>query len=400
MAKPSVTNSYPAVLDAGHRLAQPVPVMNVNAAGAVGRREVLQSVAVAGAGAAAVGALPEAASAKNNEWEIVDLPFNLEKGEAKPILFDIEFDNKDPMKGWIVGSKGLYMATFDGGKTWKQFAFGPQDEDDVSYRYTQCSAKDGEIWIIGKPTLLLRSRNTGKNWERVPLSPKLPGEPTTITALGDGKAEMATSAGGIYYTENGGQNWKAQVKETIDATLNRITSSGVSGASYFSGSINSISRDDNGTYVAVSQRGNFYLTYVPGDDFWIPHNRESSRRITTLGFVKGTAREGLWQTTAGGDIWKTPRGNLELRKLEVPFDKLAIRSAGVGILDVNFEDDGKNAWAVGGSGIIFRSEDGGATWRKDRIADDLPTNLYKVKFFGKNGFILGSDGVLLQRRLA
>jgi photosystem II stability/assembly factor-like uncharacterized protein len=57
---------------------------------------------------------------------------------------------------------------------------------------------------------------------------------------------MSTSAGAIYTTENSGRNWKAQVRETIDATLNRVSSSGVQGASYFSGSINDIQRDIDG----------------------------------------------------------------------------------------------------------------------------------------------------------
>ena len=41
--------------------------------------------------------------------------------------------------------------------------------------------------------------------------------------------------------------------------------------------------------------------------------------------------------------------------------------------------------AEGGGGTIFASTDGGATWEKDKAADDLPTNLYKIKFFGNAG---------------
>ncbi len=94
----------------------------------------------------------------------------------------------------------------------------------------------------------------------MPLSPKLPGDPSGIVALGPGRAEMTTSAGAIYTTDNAGRNWKAEVRETIDATLNRVSSSGVQGASYFAGSVNAIERDADGSYLAVSSRGNFYLT--------------------------------------------------------------------------------------------------------------------------------------------
>ena len=84
---------------------------------------------------------------------------------------------------------------------------------------------------------MLHTRDGGKQFERIPVSPKLPGEPTSIKATGLSKAEMITSQGAVYTTVNGGLNWKAQVKETIDATLNRVSSSGTSGASFFTGKI-------------------------------------------------------------------------------------------------------------------------------------------------------------------
>jgi len=272
---------------------------------------------------------------------------------------------------------------------------GDPDEE-FNYRFTKLSFLDGEGWIIGKPAILLHTRDSGKSWERVPLSPKLPGDPYGIVALGPGKAELTTSAGAIYVTDNSGRNWKAQVRETIDATLNRVSSSGVQGASYFSGSINTILRDSEGSYLAVSSRGNFYLTYKPGDEFWIPHNRETSRRITSMGFVKDKMSEGLWMSTAGGEISKT-QGDVDTQLINIPFDRMQIKSGGYGILDVVFLQDG-TAWAVGGGGTIFSSKDNGATWQKDKSADNLPTNLYKIKFFGDNkGYVLGSSGVLLSK---
>jgi len=296
-----------------------------------------------------------------------------------------------------VGNRGTFLQTTDGGKTWTAKSFANLDPDEeINYRFTKLSFLNGEGWIIGKPAILLHTRDSGESWERVPLSPKLPGDPYSIVALGPGKAEMSTSAGAIYTTDNAGRNWKAQVRETIDATLNRVSSSGVQGASYFSGSINSIQRDADGSYLAVSSRGNFYLTYKPGDEFWIPHNRETSRRITAMGFVKDRMTDGLWMTTAGGEISKTA-STVDTQQINIPFDKLQIRSGGFGLLDVAFLPDGKKAWAVGGGGTIFKSSDAGASWSKDKSGDDLPTNLYKVKFFESgDGYILGSNGIVLK----
>jgi len=357
----------------------------------IGRRALLQQTGAAGAGLALAAASPGAAQAVAPSWSPVDLPLATEA----PILFDIEFDSGNPSNGFIVGNKGTFLQTFDSGKTWQARSFANLDpEEEINYRFTKMSFLDGEGWIIGKPAILLHTKDSGKSWERVPLSPKLPGDPFGIVALGPGKAEMSTSAGAIYTTVNSGRNWKAEVRETIDATLNRVSSSGVQGASFFAGSVNSIERDADGSYLAISSRGNFYLTYKPGDEYWVPHNRETSRRITSMGFVKDRMADGLWMTTAGGEISKTAE-TVDTMLINIPFERLQIKSGGYGILDVAFLPNSQKAWAVGGSGSIFASKDGGKTWQKDKIADDLPTNLYKIKFFGNKGYILGSNGVLL-----
>lgn len=221
------------------------------------------SAAAAASVAAATGftgAVEPAEAASSQMWTPVDLPF-------QDTLYDIDFDSET--HGYLVGARGAFAETSDGGKTWEARSFSNLDpEEEVTYRFQVLSFKNGEGWVLGKPTLLLHTKDDGKTWERIPLSPKLPGEPTSIIALGPSKAEMTTSSGAVYTTENAGRNWKAQVKETIDATLNRISSSGVSGASYFTGNIINQVRDETGSYLAVSSRGNFFLTWEPGNDFW------------------------------------------------------------------------------------------------------------------------------------
>ncbi|KAI5017674.1 hypothetical protein ZWY2020_042562 [Hordeum vulgare] len=75
-----------------------------------------------------------------------------------------------------------------------------------------------------------------------------------IQATGEQSAEMVTDEGAIYVTSNRGYNWKAAVQETVSATLNRTVSSGISSASYYTGTFNTVNRSPDGSYVAVSSR--------------------------------------------------------------------------------------------------------------------------------------------------
>lgn len=332
---------------------------------------------------------PEDAQAESYRmWKKVDVPF-------EDTVYDIDFDS--PTHGYLVGARGAFAETNDGGKTWEPRAFSNLDaEEEISYRFQVVSFKDGEGWVLGKPTLMLHTKDGGKSWERIPLSPKLPGEPTSILALGPSKAEMTTSSGAVYVTENAGRNWKAQVKETIDATLNRISSSGVSGASYYSGQIINQVRDDDGAYLAVSSRGNFFLTWEPGQDFWIPHNRGTPRRIQSMGFVDGDIKKGLWMTLNGGKLLVSP-DTVDLNSETFNFNEADIKTGGYGITDVAWRN-GKEVWAVGGSNTMYVSFDGGKKFAFDKSANGIPGNLYNVRFFkeyGNMGWALGSNGVLL-----
>ncbi|KAJ8609761.1 hypothetical protein CTAYLR_010731 [Chrysophaeum taylorii] len=335
-----------------------------------------------------VGKSKAAGALDIKSWEQVEVP-------ASTTLFDIAFES--PSHGYLVGSKGTFLETIDGGKSWKPRTFANLEEDEeVGYRFEKVSFKGDEGWVIGKPPILLHTTDKGKSWERIPLSPKLPGEPSGIAALGAGKAEMTTSTGAIYATGNAGRNWKALVKETIDATLNRVSSSGVSGASYFTGQVAAIDRDTTtGSYLAVSSRGNFYLTWQDGQDFWIPHNRNTAKRIQAMGFVRDDAAKGLWMTLNGGALTISD-ATQDLSAESPTFSTANLNSGGYGILDVAWRTDDE-VWAVGGGGTMYVSRDGGKTFKFDDSADKIPGNLYTVRFFSPDmGFVLGSDGLLLK----
>ena len=94
-------------------------------------------------------------------------------------------------------------------------------------------------------------------WVCLPIAASLsPGHSNHAAAHGTSSSRPPwLLQGAIYVTDNAGYSWTAAVKETVDATLNRTVSSGISGASYYEGTFANISRSKAGDYVAVSSRG-------------------------------------------------------------------------------------------------------------------------------------------------
>lgn len=348
------------------------------------RREVLNGgVSLSAALAAATIVEPAIAEATISEWELVPLPV-----DPGVVLLDIAFVPDDPNHGFLLGTRQTLLETKDGGKSWFSREIPSAQDEDFNYRFNSISFSGSEGWIVGKPPILLHTTDSGDNWERIPLSSRLPGTPVLIKAVGGKNAELVTDEGAIYVTSNAGYNWRAAVEETVSATLNRTVSSGISGASYYTGNFSTVNRSPEGSMVAVSSRGNFYMTWEPGQAYWVPHNRSSARRIQNMGW---RSDGGLWLLVRGGGLF-LGKG----QGVTEDFDEVRISSRGFGILDVGYRSQ-EEAWAAGGSGVLLKTVDGGKTWARDRVADDLAANLYSVKFTGeKQGFVLGNDGVLLR----
>uniref|UniRef100_A0A832M3F7 Photosystem II assembly protein Ycf48 n=1 Tax=Oscillatoriales cyanobacterium SpSt-402 TaxID=2282168 RepID=A0A832M3F7_9CYAN len=299
------------------------------------------------------------ASTSFNPWQVVTVP-------TESNLLDIAFVNNTSSHGWVVGTNASLFETTDNGETWEERTL----DLDQPYRFTSVSFRDREGWIVGQPSILLHTEDEGRSWSRIPLSEKLPGAPNTIEALGPQSAEMTTNIGAIYRTSDGGKTWKAMVEEAV-------------------GVVRNISRSPNGEYVAVSARGNFYSMWQPGLSAWEPHNRNSSRRVQNMGF---TSDGRLWMLARGGQIQFTDPENAE--EWTEPVNPEFATSWG--LLDMAYRTPDE-VWVAGGSGNLLVSQDGGKTWEKDRFVEDVPSNLYRIKFFGsEKGFIIGQQGTLLK----
>jgi photosystem II stability/assembly factor-like uncharacterized protein len=298
-------------------------------------------------------------SVSYNPWKVISVPTDSN-------LLDIAFTD-NPEHGYLVGSNATLLETNDGGNTWKPITLQLEEQ---KYRFDSVSFAGKEGWIAGAPGLLLHTTDEGASWSRIPLSEKLPGSPIAIKALADNTAEIATDVGAIYKTTDGGKNWKARVESAV-------------------GVVRNLERSADGKYVAVSAKGSFYSTWEPGQDAWVPHNRNSSRRVENMGFADNGQ---LWLLARGGQIQFSDETKPEEWQ-EAQYPEL---STSWGLLDLAYRTPNE-IWIGGGSGNLLRSTDGGKTWEKDRAVEEVAANLYKIVFLEpERGFIIGDRGVLLK----
>lgn len=299
-------------------------------------------------------------SLEENPWEVIEVP-------TENNLLDITFTD-DLQHGWLVGSEGILLQSKDGGQTWQEKQLDLPQRDQV--RLSSVSFAGEEGWVIGEPSVILHTEDGGETWSRISISEKLPGQPRTVAALGKNQAEMTTTVGAIYRTEDGGQNWKAMVQDAAGVMRN-------------------ISRSPTGGYVAVSSRGNFYSTWQPGEDEWNSYQRNTSRRLQNMGY---DPQGRLWLLARGGQVQLTQADNPE-EWTEPMYPELA---TSWGLLDLAYRTD-REIWVVGGSAQLLYSPDHGKNWYKDRDVEKIPANFYRVKFFSpETGFVIGQRGILLK----
>ena len=304
------------------------------------------------------------ATAAESPWKAVPL-------NTRSSGLDLAFS--DANHGMLVGSNRLILETNDGGRSWQERNLDLPAEE--NFRLISIDFAGDEGWIAGQPGLVLHSTDTGRTWNRLLLTSKLPGDPYLVTALGPDQAELATTVGAIYRTDDGGGHWTALVE---DAT----------------GAVRDLRRDRTGGYVSVSSLGNFYADWKPGETVWTPHQRPSSQRVQAMGF---TPTGYLWMVNRGARLRLPDPESTPTETGDPAFGDVMIPiTNGYGYLDLAWAPDG-SIWLGGGNGTLLSSRDDGATWMRDPVGQQQPSTFTRILFVGDGkGFVLGERGNLLR----
>ncbi|MXY62315.1 MAG: photosynthesis system II assembly factor Ycf48 [Synechococcus sp. SB0665_bin_28] len=304
------------------------------------------------------------ATAAESPWQAIPL-------NTRSSGLDLAFSDEN--HGILVGSNRLVLETDDGGKSWQERNLDLPAEE--NFRLISIDFAGDEGWIAGQPGLMLHSTDTGRTWSRLRLTGKLPGDPYLVTALGPDQAELATTVGAIYRTDDGGGHWTALVEDAA-------------------GAVRDLRREKTGGYVSVSSLGNFYADWRPGEAVWTPRQRPSSQRVQAMGF---TPSGQLWMVNRGAQIrfpdpesTPTDTGDPAFGDAVIPITN------GYGYLDLAWAPDG-SIWLGGGNGTLLSSQDGGSTWLRDPVGQQQPSTFTRILFVGDGkGFVLGERGNLLR----
>lgn len=248
------------------------------------------------------------------------LVLSLPAGAHDPSAWGGTYRTRDFGRSWLAADAGLFIgASLD-------VAVSPTDPHHLLY------ATD---------TRLLRSRNGGRNWTQE--APDIFYGPTlAVTFLDDGKGALASTAAGVFRTEDG-MSWQSAAIAQSALPVRRIVTATTSGRVIALGA--------RGVFVSTDHGRNFRR--VAAD--LLPDQPVSSIAI------QHAPHESMW-IVAGGEVWTSSDAN-----------DWTTRMAGLprGRIETVLADGAtpRRIWAAGND-RVFVSDDDGGIWRA--VGSPLP----------------------------
>ncbi len=320
----------------------------------------------------------------------------------------IDFSCADSMTAWAAGRDAghpdrlVLYATTDGGERWTE-AVPPADED-VTYEALGAlgpgraillqavwSRGAGSGEVVG--TRIWRTSDGGAHW-----TPPATLAGAHVVAVSFSSAERgwaAGAAGSIWTTEDGGAGWRRQYRPTADLGLAAVDSRGddvwAVGSrgflhSFDGGLMWQLADDVHGRLVSFSDtlggwivEGTVYRRTMDGGQTWSRVTSAPQTAVTSL------------QAVAGGVVW----GAADHVILSPDGGEHWLRAGERRGLNAVAARNARQAWAVGGDGVIVGTRDGGETWATQ--ASGTSVDLVDVCFVsGVRGWAVGGEGLIVR----
>ena len=308
-------------------------------------------------------------------------------------------------EGWLGAEIGQILRTTDGGKTWKIQKTGTTDKliTDLHFINSQ------EGWAVAPQRrdggFILHTVNGGEYW-KIQAKTNQPG--IAVHFADETRGWVILGNGNSLLTEDGGETWTLRTPNESPQRLRRITfrshahAWGVGGGGAF------ITEDQGVTWKAVPvSAGDEQLamqqpeaetpTEPAAPEDATPETDEDPaeafrNRLRQLRQRAGQlAPEGEIPT----DSNQVQPNTTQTQEPPPPRQPRRRRRGGVSIANVYFLNS-QQAWAAGGAGSIYHTEDGGKTWKR-QLGEQQRNNFREVLFYDDNtGWIADDNGTLLE----
>ena len=279
----------------------------------------------------------------------------------------------DPQKGWIVGSRGTFLETDNGGETWR--VRNDVTKDTIRDVYF---TDESHGWILAEkdafgsfgfsPSYILETNDGGHSWKRVRLENEGKEKLVKIFFSQDGFGHAVGETGTYYVMQEDRTTWKRVSFPARFLLLN---------GSFFS--------QNNG--LIIGGGGTVFFT----DDGGLSWNKASfaDRLNTKLNSVFFINRNVGWTVGAGGKILMTLNGGKfwHFQKSNVTQD----------LFDIAFINTG-TGWAIGDNGVILKTTTAGNIW--EPVQTSVRHKLEKIFFIERKGWAVGFGGTVLRYDLS
>ncbi|MFZ6653885.1 YCF48-related protein [Undibacterium sp. TJN19] len=267
---------------------------------------------------------------------------------SQPDLNAVTFDHAG-IHGWAVGSNGLILATSDAGIDWY-----PQHSG-VSNKLLAVAFSDNAQngWAVGDNGIILATRNGGQKWLR-----QVNGNNATLVAVGFDQAGIngwaATANGGLIASTNGGESWDAKTDwsvTSVKASAIQFTKDGSQ-----AWTIDEDIRGLGGSLMSTSNHGIDWnpVSNSQGLDFIYTHFNEDRQHVWAITGFGVTANGKTDFPITLGEIVASEDGGHSWKKQQI--------NAPAELLAIHINNDQLHGWAVGKSGLILATTDGGKNW--------------------------------------
>jgi photosystem II stability/assembly factor-like uncharacterized protein len=293
-------------------------------------------------------------------------------------------------EAWAVGNYGAIYHTTNAGQSWDM-----RDSGTKSPLFSISFADPTHGWAVGKSAEILATTDGGKSWTRqkspIPPSKHLfkvrVAGPGTVWAVGDW--------GAIAVTTDGGQTWEDRSLPTLkvltharpDRRENLVLEDVVLYDVDWPDAQHGVIAGEFATFLATSD----------GGATW--EKRDLPTEKTIFGVHFATADEGwavgidglVLHTTDAGRSWEVQHGNPQPATIDELAFNDALKNPGMYAVSVV----GRTGIAVGDTGTILMSDDGGHSWARRVLPDrERFSWLRDVSLVaGAHGMIVGAKGL-------